>query len=186
MQVLNVHEREMPAAAVEVGRLLNSLSSDNDALWPKTMWPPMRFDGPLGPGVSGGHGPVRYVVEEFSAGHMVTFRFSGPRGFNGFHRFEVLPKGEGRAVLRHTIDMRAQGSALLSWPLVFRPLHDALLEDSLALAQANLGAIPQVRPWSPWVKFLRWVFSSGKARGQQTSNPAVTRTCAKSRAGRLP
>ena len=176
MLVLNVHEREIPMSAAGVGILLNSLSSDNDALWPRTMWPPMRFDRPLDVGASGGHGPVRYVVEEFSPGQMVKFRFSGPRGFNGFHRFEVLPKGESCAVLRHTLDMKAQGAALLSWPLVFRPLHDALLEDSLALAQATLGTTPYVRPWSLWVKFLRWVFSSGKARSQQTPNPSLQGT----------
>jgi hypothetical protein len=146
----------------------------------------MRFDRPLGVGASGGHGPVRYVVEEFIPGKMVKFLFTGPRGFNGCHRFEVLPKGEGCTILRHTIAMKAQGVALLSWPFVFRPLHDALLEDSLALAQATLGTTSLARPWSLWVKFLRWVFSSGKAQGQQTPNPAVNRTCAKSLAGRLP
>lgn len=175
MQVLNVHEREIPVPAGEVAFLLNSLSSDSDALWPRTMWPPMRFDHPLGVGASGGHGPVRYTVEKFSSGQMVSFRFSGPSGFNGVHRFEVLSKRADCTVLRHTIDMKAQGAALLSWPLVFRPLHDALLEDSLALAQASLGAVPHIRPWSLWVKFLRWVFSSGGARSQQTPNPAAQR-----------
>ena len=186
MPILNIHECNIPVSASEVGALLNSLSSDSDVLWPSTMWPPMRFDRPLAVGASGGHGPIRYAVEEFSPNQVVKFRFSGPRGFNGFHRFEVLPNGEGFTVLRHTLDMKAEGAALLSWPLVFRPLHDALLEDSLALAQATLGITPHVRPWSPWVKFLRWVFSSGKARSQQTPNPAVNRTRAKSRAGRLP
>ena len=170
MQVLNIHEREIPVSAGEVAVLLNSLSSDSDALWPRTMWPPMLFDRPLGVGASGGHGPVRYSVEDFSPGQMVKFRFSGPSGFNGFHRFEILPKSESCTVLRHTIDMKSQGVALLSWPLLFRPLHDALLEDSLAHAQATLGAVPHVRPWSLWVRFLRWVFSSGKARSQQTPN----------------
>ncbi|WP_313954106.1 SRPBCC family protein, partial [Accumulibacter sp.] len=151
MQVLNIHEREISVSAAELGALLNSLSSASDALWPRLMWPPMRFDRPLGVGASGGHGPVRYAVEEFSPGRVVKFRFSGPSGFNGIHQLEVLPKREDCTVLRHTLDMKAQGAALLSWPLVFRPLHDALLEDSLALAQAAFGAVPQVRPWSPWV-----------------------------------
>lgn len=172
MRVLNVHERELPVAAVEVAFLLNSLSSDSDALWPRTMWPPMRFDRPLGVGAAGGHGPVRYAVEEFRPGQIVTFRFSGPSGFNGVHRLEILPKSANCTILRHTIDMQAQGAALLSWPLVFRPLHDALIEDSLALAQATLRAVPQVRPWSLWVRFLRWVLSSGEARSQQMPHPA--------------
>lgn len=121
MLVLNVHEREIPVPAAEVGALLNSLSSDSDVLWPSTMWPPMRFDRPLGVGASGGHGPIHYAVEEFSPSQMVKFQFSGPRGFNGFHRFEVLPKGEGFTVLRHTLDMKAKGAALLSWPLCLSP-----------------------------------------------------------------
>ncbi len=168
MPVLNVHEREIPADAEAVGALLNSLASVEDSLWPRSMWPPMRFDRPLGVSAAGGHGPVRYVVEEFSPGQTLKFRFTGPAGFNGFHRFEVLPQSGDCTVLRHTIAMRAEGAALLTWPLVFRPLHDALLEDALALAQATLGVVPQVRPWSPWVKLLRWVLSAGKARGQQT------------------
>jgi hypothetical protein len=172
MRVLNVHEREIPASAAEAARLLNSLSSDDDLLWPKKMWPPMRLDRPLGVGASGGHGPVRYIVEEFSPGQSVKFRFTGPAGFSGWHRFDLLPGSERCSVLRHTLDMKARGAALLSWPLVFRPLHDALLEDSLALAQAALGAVPEVRPWSSWVRFLRWVFSSGKARRQHTPIPS--------------
>lgn len=178
MRVRNVHEREIPVPAAEVAALFNSLSPERDLLWPQTMWPPMRFDRPLGVGASGGHGPVRYAVEEFIPGQSVKFRFTGPRGFNGHHRLEVLPKNEGCTVLRHTIDMKAQGPALLSWSLVFRPLHDALLEDSFALAQATLGAAPHVRPWSWWVKILRWVLSSGRARGQQTPNPRFERRAA--------
>ncbi len=140
-------------------------------------WPPMLLDRPLGVGASGGHGPVRYVVEAFRPGQRVQFRFAGPRGFNGCHRFEILPTGEHSTILRHTLDMNAEGPALLSWPLVFRPLHDALLEDALARAQASLGKNPLVRPWSPWVKFLRWLPSGGKAKAatQRHSMSPVTK-----------
>jgi hypothetical protein len=75
--------------------------------------------------------------------------------------------GANSTLLRHTIDMKVGGPALLSWPLVIRPLHDALREDALALAQASLGLAPVVRPWSPWVKFLRWAMSGGRARRQK-------------------
>jgi hypothetical protein len=173
MHVLNIHEREFSAEASAVGALIDSLASDNDALWPKSFWPPMRLDRPLGAGTVGGHGPIAYVVEEYRPGQMVKFRFLGPRGFNGCHWLEVLPKGDDSAVLRHTIGMRAEGPALLSWPLIIRPLHDALLEDALAQAQASMGAVPVVRPWSRWVRFLRWVMSGGRARSQQTPKPAA-------------
>ena len=95
---------------------------------------------------------------------------------NGFHRVEVLPKIECRAILRHAIDMRAEGPTLLSWPLFIQPFHDAVLEDALALTQASVGANPVVRPWSLWVRFLRWVMSGGRARSQQTRNPLVSST----------
>jgi hypothetical protein len=45
-------------------------------------------------------------------------------------------------------------------------LADALIEDSLALAQASVGLAPAVRPWSTWVKFLRWVLSGSTVRRQ--------------------
>ena len=167
MRVVNSHERELPVSASAVGALIDTLASERDLLWPKTMWPAMRFDRPLGVGAMGGHGPIRYVVVEFRHGERVKFRFSAPRGFNGFHWFEVAAKGETAAVLRHTLEMEAQGPALLSWPLVFRWLHDACVEDALSLAQVSLGIEPTVHPWSAWVRMLRWIFSGGKARSQK-------------------
>jgi hypothetical protein len=56
----------------------------------------------------------------------------------------------------------------LSWPVFYRPLHDALLDDSLALAQASLGQTPLIRKWSLWVRFLRWIASKGRSRAQAT------------------
>ena len=172
MQVLNVHQREIPVPAAVVAALLNSLASGTDALWPKTMWPAMHLDRALGIGACGGHGPIRYCVEAFIPGTMVSFHFTGPDGFDGYHGFEILQARADCTVLRHTVEMEARGVACLSWPLVFRPLHEALLEDALALAEANAGVVPHVRPWSLWVKALRWVLSAGKARRQQTPGPA--------------
>jgi len=175
MRVLNVHEREIPVSLDEVGALIDSLASEHDALWPRTTWPPVRFDRPLGVGAVGGHGMIRYVVEEYRPGQSVRFRFAGVPGFEGHHRFEVLPGEGGAAVLRHTIDMRIGGRAFIRWPLVIRPLHDALVEDALAQAQASLGVAPTVRRWSPWVRVLRWVMSRGRGRGQLTPNPTRAR-----------
>lgn len=158
MKVRNVHHRELPVAADLVGSLIDTLASPQDALWPTRSWPRMEFDRPLGVGAAGGHGPIRYVVEEYLPGRAIRFRFTAPRGFDGTHGYECVVEPGRPPVLRHTLAMSARGMALLSWPLVFRPLHDALLEDSLARAQASLGVEPEVRPWSPWVKFLRWIF----------------------------
>jgi hypothetical protein len=148
----------MPLATV--GALFDTLTSREDRLWPSGKWPPMRFDRPLAVGAVGGHGPVRYSVEEYHPGRSIRFRFTAPRGFNGTHRFEVEERG-GKTVLRHVIDMRALGPARLSWPLFFRPLHDACLEDSLDCATASLG-IQLERParWSIYVRLLRAIRQS--------------------------
>ena len=164
MQVLNVHKRELIADSEQVGALLDSLSSSADALWPWHSWPRMEFDRPLVVGAAGGHGPVRYFVEEYQPGQSITFRFVGPKGFDGFHSFQISSLTKQSVELKHTIQMTARGQAILSWPIIFRPLHDALLEDCLAQAEASLGQPPLMKLWSPWVKFLRWVVSGGKTR----------------------
>jgi hypothetical protein len=175
MKVHNVHERTFPATEL-VGALIDSLASEEDALWPIESWPRMVFDRPLVAGAAGGHGPIRYFVEAYSPGESITFRFTGPTGFNGWHGYEIVPMGPEGVALRHTLEMTTSGLATLSWPLVFRPLHDALIEDSLARAQASLGHPPSVRPWSPWVKFLRGAVSRGRARQQVTPNKPMQRT----------
>lgn len=167
MRVTNIHERRIARPPAEVGALLDTLASDADALWPRTNWPAMDFDRPLGVGADGGHGPVGYSVVEYVPGRRVKFRFSRPAGFNGHHWFEVIPDGNSATVLRHTIEMKAEGPALLTWPLAIRWLHDACVEDALAVGQASLGIEPLVVPWSPWVKVLRWLMTGGRARPQK-------------------
>ncbi len=178
MKVLNVHERELPASPQQLGALLDSLSSRDDALWPRQCWPRMALDRPLGVGAAGGHGPVRYVVEAHAPGQSIHFRFTGPRGFDGHHRLEIVPLTAQRCVLRHTLEMTTHGSARLAWPLVFRPLHDALLEDALAVAQASLGQAPVVQPWSLRVRVLRWLLSRGRLSPQLTPQPSLQQTTA--------
>ena len=69
--------------------------------------------------------------------------------------------------------MITHGSAIISWPLAFRPMHDSLIKDSLALAQASLGQRPDVQKWTALVKILRWFVSKGTAGAQVT--PDLTR-----------
>ena len=102
MRVLNVHEREFPVASARLGELLDSLASPGDGLWPRHSWLAMEFDRPLGVGADGGHGPIRYSVEEYRPGESVRFRFRGPKGFDGVHFFEVVASDEERSKLRHT------------------------------------------------------------------------------------
>jgi hypothetical protein len=156
MNVLNVHERTMCAPVDAVGKLIDSLSSSEDRLWPRR-WPPMRFDRPLAVGAVGGHGPIRYCVGSYEPGISVTFVFTAPRGFAGTHRFEVERIDGESSRLRHVLEMRATGKARITWPLVYRPLHDALIEDALDRASAALGCGVVRARWSLYVRLLRKV-----------------------------
>jgi len=172
MKVLNIHERELKADYEQVAKLIDSLSSEDDLLWPNQCWPRMKFDRPLSIGAKGGHGPIGYVVEAYKPGQSIKFCFTRPKGFKGFHKFDVVKTKNQPVLLRHTIEMELKGSALLTWPLVIRPLHDALLEDVLSTAQASLGMTPRISPWSLWVKIIRWIMSGGKAQTQKMPNNA--------------
>ena len=102
-------------------------------------------------------------VVDYEPGRRIDFELKAPRGLVARHRFEVEPEAAGRAVLRHTIDGRLEGWARLSWPLAIRPLHDALIEDLLDRAEAEVtGAPGPARGWTRRVRVLRWAF--GKAR----------------------
>ena len=164
MQVRNIHQRELSVAIDRAGQLIDTLASPRDKLWPKDRWPRMQFDRPLSDGAAGGHGPVRYVIDRYRPGRSIRFRFQQPAGFHGFHGFEVIESKPGVTLLRHTLEMKTTGPALFSWPLVFRPLHDALIEDSLSRAEASLGFAPRRIPWSLWVRLLRRVLSSGQVK----------------------
>ena len=155
MHIRNVHEREFDLPLARVGSLIDSLASSNNELWPNDEWPPMRFDRALGVGAVGGHGPIRYSIEEYRPGRLILFRFLAPSGFNGTHRYEAAEQ-QGLSVLRHVLEMDATGLAILSWPLIFRPLHDALIEDSLDTATVSLGNTPRnPARWSTSVRVLR-------------------------------
>jgi len=176
MKVVNVHQRELSANEERVGALIDSLSSEDDRLWPTHSWPRMKLDGPLRMGASGGHGPIGYVVAAYKPGKYIQFQFTRPKGFNGFHSFQSEECGKSVTLLRHTIEMTVHGSAVLTWPLITLPLHDALLEDALATAQASLGMTPQIRKWPLWVKWLRWVMSGGKASSQMSADNLIQRS----------
>lgn len=174
---LNIHERPLHAAPDQVGALIDTLASPKDALCPIYWWPRMQFDRPLSVGATGGHGTIRYFVEEYYPGKSITFRFTAPPEFTGFHGYEIVEKADQSVLLRHTLQITTHGRTRLSWPLMFRPLHDALIEDSLTMAQVSLGLSPQVQPWSLWVRFLRWIMSGGKARAHvlPTSHTQILR-----------
>ncbi|MGW7272418.1 SRPBCC family protein [Streptomyces sp. NPDC054864] len=158
MSVLNIHERTLPAKAQDVGSLLDSLAGPDDQLWPVERWPAMRLDRGLAVGSRGGHGLVSYTVVAYVPGQWVRFAFDGPRGFQGFHEFTVHADGDDRTVLRHTLAMRARGQTRLTWPLMYRWSHDAVLEDSLdRVERALTGTVARPARWSRYVRFIRLV-----------------------------
>lgn len=178
MMVRNVHERIINARVQEVGSLIDGLGSRDDALWPRDRWPPIKFDRPLAVGASGGHGPVRYTVEAYEPGRRIRFRFLAPRGFDGTHEFDLEEIDAKRVRLRHTLVMRARGAARISWPFVFRPLHDALIEDALDCAENFCAtSLPaKRREWTWHVRALRCVMIFLKARNDYRSLQAARRT----------
>jgi len=162
--VNNVHQREFRTTEARLGELLDRVAEPDGPLWPRR-WPPMVLAGPLGVGVSGGHGPIRYRVAEYEPGRRVVFEFTAPTPLHGTHALEVRPGSRpGTAVLRHEIVGRLVGLGLLSWPLVIRWLHDAVLEELLDRAGYAVGD-PPARPvrWSPWVRVCRRLLGAGSA-----------------------
>lgn len=161
--VFNAHERVLPASVQAVGALLDRLGSEHDPIWPSDRWPRLELDrGGLVVGARGGHGPIRYHVVEYDPGRFVRFRFSAPPGFLGHHEFVVERSGEKGALLRHVVVLAPSGEARYTWPLIWRPLHDALMEDALDRAEAAItGTAPPPRAWSWWVRVLRRLLRSG-------------------------
>ncbi|MEM8905065.1 MAG: SRPBCC family protein [Actinomycetota bacterium] len=150
--VVNVHERRYPDADPgELGALIDTVGSPHDRLWPANgRWPAMRLDGPLDEHPAGGHGMVRYHVEEHVPGERVVFRFEPETGIDGVHVIELLPG----PTLRHSIRGRTHGSMRLAWPLAVRWLHERCIVDLFDQAAISLGRpIEPTRP-SAWVRFL--------------------------------
>ncbi|HEY4022431.1 MAG TPA: SRPBCC family protein [Pseudonocardiaceae bacterium] len=155
MSVVNIHERRFPVSVDKVSALVDALATEDDPLWPRGKWHAIRLDRPLSVGATGGHGPIRYDVAAYVPGQWVRFTFSRPIGFDGFHEFTVHGD-DSQTVLRHMIALRLHSIGRLSWPLKWRWLHDALLEDLLDRAEENLvGSVESPARYSLYVRFLR-------------------------------
>jgi hypothetical protein len=153
--IRNVHERRLQATAAEVAPLLRTLASDDDRLWPRDRWPAMELSHGVNEGSSGGHGFVRYSVETVTP-DSVTFRFDNSIGLRGEHRFEVEDTSDGGCVLRHVLEGKSTGWMKLGWPLVVRPLHNALVEDGLDNANGFVSGVQaEQRPLTMHVELLR-------------------------------
>lgn len=160
MRAASFHERLIGAPLETVGTLIDTLASDDDRLWPHRTWPAMRFDRSLGVGADGGHAFIHYDVTAHQPGRSVTFRFKGPRGLTGTHRFDTTEAGDGTR-LSHTIEGKVTWWFAPIWLTVVRPLHDALIEDALENAERETtGPVAEPVRSSLWVRILRRVLGS--------------------------
>lgn len=152
---ISIHERRLPAPIDEVGALIDDLSSPRDRLWPRDAWPSMHLESGLRVGSAGGHGPIRYEVVDYEPRRRARFRFTSPRGLAGYHEFRAF-ESAGQTVLSHHLEVKPGGLTALTWPLIYRPLHDALIEDALDRAESALGTGAGRRAsWSLRVRLLR-------------------------------
>jgi hypothetical protein len=65
------------------------LEKINDILWAHERWMPMEFPNGLHLGSSDGHGSIRYDIESYTKGQIITFRFTAPKGFDGWHKLSL-------------------------------------------------------------------------------------------------
>jgi hypothetical protein len=132
----------------------------------------MLLDENLKLGAKGGHGPVRYHVDEYVPGRRAVFRFDGTgltAGLDGRHYFEIIPRNNHN-VLRHVVDAECDLRAWLKWKIMIEPLHDALLEDALDLAEQTLeGGVSRPARWNLWVRFVRRIMAKKRHRAEQVS-----------------
>lgn len=157
MLVRNIHTREYAADTETIWAQLQKLSAKDDPIWPFETWPRMVMRPGLAKGASGGHGPIRYTIEKITDGKEIKFRFTAPKGFNGFHLFRL--EGDGNTcTLIHEIIMKTSGSAAFTWPLAIRYLHDALIEDAFTKLERTLNLPQKAIKWSLWVRLLRYYF----------------------------
>ena len=172
MKIDSRHERSFQAKVNSLASILDTLSGPEDRLWPRETWPPMLLDGSLATGAKGGHGAVRYAIEEYVPGRKVVFRFDGTgltADFNGHHYFEIIPEN-GHAILRHVIAASGDFKTWLKWKAVIEPLHDALLEDALDRAELALnGRVARPAAWSTRVKIIRKMLAKKSPRADRAA-----------------
>jgi len=130
MKVLNIHSRQIKGSRKEISKLLETLSSRNDLVWPWEKWPRMKFKEGLKLGAHREHGPVGYTISKLKLAEVIEFIFTKPHGFNGLHRLEIEEIDADSTKLTHTIQMETKGSGTLKWIAGVRVLHDALIEDA--------------------------------------------------------
>ncbi|MCP3931765.1 MAG: hypothetical protein GY705_22035 [Bacteroidetes bacterium] len=78
MKVVNIHKREIHQPKERISKILDTLSTNNDQLWPNEKWPSMIFKKGLKEGAIGGHGPIQYSIKKYMPGNLIEFTFIKP------------------------------------------------------------------------------------------------------------
>ncbi|WP_405407956.1 DUF2867 domain-containing protein [Streptomyces decoyicus] len=139
--VRDVHARTVAAPAAVVGALLDRLGGESDPLFPAPVWPPMRFDRPLGVGADGGHGFIRYRVAAYEPGRRIRFCFTG--GESGWHEVTVRPLGPGSCRVEHVLESQLPLLQRLMWSLGIRAVHGTVVEEIFDnIERAATGRVP--------------------------------------------
>jgi len=154
MKVTNIHKRVIHQSKDKVSKILDSLSSKDDQLWPNEQWPPMVFRKGLSEGAIGGHVPIKYSIQKYIPGNTIEFKFIKPDGFKGIHKFEITELDSKKTEIKHTIKMSLSGKGVLTWYLAIKWLHDALLEDCLDKVESHFLQEPKSTKWNVWVCML--------------------------------
>lgn len=166
MKILNIHERQFNLLPENVGTAIDSLANPSTILWPDGKWPPMEMDKGLCEGASGGHSFIKYTVVEYIPGKRVVFQFDQAgalAAFDGRHYFEVVPRRD-HVLLRHVLEGACGFKDWMFWHLFIGPLHNALLEDGLDLAENSLTGSSKVTRSNLWVKCLLYMIELQQAK----------------------
>jgi hypothetical protein len=155
MKVTNVHTRIIAQPIAYIGKILSTLATKEDLIWPHEHWPKMKFKNGLLLGEYGGHGPIRYVVTKYLPEACIEFAFVKPKGFNGIHKLELTELDKNRTELKHTISINTSGAGTFLWLIAIRSLHDALIEDALDKVENHFSNSSKKVRWSLWVRMLR-------------------------------
>ncbi|GMA41762.1 hypothetical protein [Mobilicoccus caccae] len=145
--IRNVHERTTPGTIDQAGGIIARLADRDGSVWPADRWPPLVLDRGLVVGSTGGHGPVRYRVDEVAPdGTGVRFGFTPDAGLTGHHEFRVEGRDNG-LLWRHVLVLERPGRMI---QVVVIPLHDALLEDLFDGVVVELSGRGLTRAPFPW------------------------------------
>jgi hypothetical protein len=153
MRIVNIHSRDLPASAQDIGQLIATAASANDRVWPHENWPRMFLDRPLQAGAVGGHGPIRYRVSHCEPSQCVRFEFT--RGSQGWHEITLQATGAQTCRITHTIQTTPTWQFRLAWLFMIRHLHDALIEDLFDKLEGQFQSVKQPNRWNAYVKGIR-------------------------------